>query len=177
MYIVYIWKEMKKTQVQTYCKKTQGLILWDAQHFLKGTEFLRFLLMSSEAAPWFPGSGLQGLPTAGASVSIKPPQCPQETSQSAHRVRGDFGSPLVPCRAPWAEPATHITLSWVMHEEGGQEVLWYDSYCSLETWAGRAISFPLYLFTSSLPVTVQGTSMFREMYLWKKKILPLKAAS
>lgn len=161
----------KKNQVQTYCKKTQGPILWDAQHFLKGTEFLGLLLTSAEAeaAPCVPGSGLQGLLMAGACISINSPQCPQETSRSAHGVRGDFGSPLVPCRAPRAESASHITLCWVMHEEGGQEVLWYDSYCSLETWAGRVISFPVYLFTSSFPVTVQGTSMFREMYLRKKK--------
>lgn len=68
-------------------KNPQGLILRHAQqHFLKGTEFLRFLLMSAEAAPCVPGSGLQGLLVAGASTSINPPQCPQETSLSAHGV-------------------------------------------------------------------------------------------
>lgn len=71
-------------------------------------------------------------------------------------------------RAPRAEPASHITPCWVM-QEGGQEVLCCDSYCALETWAGRVIPFPVYLFTSSFPVTVQGTSMFWKMYLWKKK--------
>lgn len=71
-------------------------------------------------------------------------------------------------RAPRAEPASHISLCWVMHEEGGQEVLCCDSYCALETWAGRVIPFPVYLSTSSFPVTVQSTSMFGKMYLWKK---------
>lgn len=78
-------------------------------------------------------------------------------------------------RAPRAEPArtepaSHICLCWVMHEEGGQEVLCCDSYCAPETWAGRVIPFPVCLFTPSFPVTVQGTSMFRKIYLWKKKI-------
>lgn len=71
-------------------------------------------------------------------------------------------------RAPRAEAASHISLCWVMHEEGGQEVLCCDSYCALETWAGRVIPLPVYLSTSSFPVTVQGTRMFRKMYLWKK---------
>lgn len=48
-------------------------------------------------------------------------------------------------------------------------MLWDDSYCVLETRAGRTISFSLYLFTSFFPVTVQGTTVFTEMYLWKKK--------
>ena len=152
-------------------KKYQGLILWDTQHLLRGTELLQFLLTSAEAARHVPGSDLQGLLVAGASISISSPQCLQETSQSAHGVRGDSASPLVPRRAPWAESASHIALCWVMHEEGGQEVLRDDSYCALETWAGRVVSFPVYLFTPSFPVTVQGTSMFREMYLWKKNDL------
>lgn len=61
-------------------------------------------------------------------------------------------------RAPRAEPASHITLCWVMHEEGGQEVPCCDSYCALETWTGRVIPFSRYLFTSSFPVTVQVCS-------------------
>lgn len=138
--------------------------------FSKSTEFLRFLLTSAEAeaAPCVPSLGLQGLLKAVASISINVPQCPQETSQSAHGVRADFGFLLARCRTPWAECASHITLCWVMHEEGGREVFWYDSYCALETWAGSVISLPVYLFTSSFQVTVPGTSMLTEMNLWKK---------
>lgn len=142
------------------------------QLFLGGTVFPRFLLLSADAeaktAPCVPGSGVQGLLTQEFPFP--------STLCSAHRRLLNLPTEwevilVLSCavRAPRAEPASHITLCWVMHEEGGQEVLCCDSYCALETWAGRVIPFPVYLFTSSFPVTVQDASMFGKMYFWKKK--------
>lgn len=154
MCMVYVWKEMNK-QVQAYGRKP-------------GTDSVRSPAFSPGCwAPRVPADGGSsssavsaslrpaGLLAAGASISITPLQCMQEASQSARGIRGD----LVLCLCHAGHPgqsAGHITLRWVTREEGGQEVLWDGSGCALETWAGRIVSFPVYFFTSSFPVTAQG---------------------
>lgn len=146
--------------------------MWDVQHFLKGTEFLRFLLTSAEAAPCVPGLGLQGLLLAGASISINALQRPQETSQSAHGARGDPSSPHAPRRAPRAEPASHISLCWASSAWGrraGGGVMWRDSFCAPETQAGSIISFAVYLFTSSFQKLYKALVCSEKFTSWKKK--------
>lgn len=145
--------------------------MWDVQHFLKGTEFLRFLLTSAEAAPCVPGLALQGLLLAGASISINALQRPQETSQSAHGARGDPSSPHAPRRAPRAEPASHISLCWASSAWGrraGGGVMWRDSFCAPETQAGSIISFAVYLFTSSFQKLYKALVCSEKFTSWKK---------
>lgn len=66
----------------------------------------------SKSSTLCPRLGRAGIADTGVSISINRPQCPQETSQPAHRMRGDFGSPLVlrghpeqslPVTSPFAE--------------------------------------------------------------------------
>lgn len=146
--------------------------MWDVQHFLKGTEFLRFLLTSAEAAPCVPGLGLQGLLLAGASISINALQRPQEASQSAHGARGDPSSPHAPHRAPRAEPASHSSLCWASSAWGrraGGGVMWRDSFCAPETQAGSIISFAVYLFTSSFQKLYKALVCSEKFTSWKKR--------
>lgn len=152
MYIVYVWKETKKPKYRLTAKNPQGLILWHAQqHFLKGTEFLRFLLMSAEAAPCVPGSGLQGLLVAGASISINPPQFPQETSLSAMEYEVILfsacamqGTPSRVCQSH------HPVLSYAGGRRAGGGVIW-QLLCTRDlSW--QTHFFPcvfIYIFLSS----------------------------
>lgn len=110
VYILYVWKELKKTPHKGLLQKNPkiptktplGTDSVKCSGFSKSTELLRFLLTSAgaEVAPHVPGLGLQGLLKAVASISINLSQCPQETSQSAHGVRADFGFLLVWCMTP-----------------------------------------------------------------------------
>lgn len=49
----------------------------------------------SKSSTLCPRLGCAGIADTGISISISALQCPQETPQPAHRMRGDFGSLLV----------------------------------------------------------------------------------
>lgn len=189
MHIVYVWKETKIPQVQARKKKkTNSTNKTSTKQ--ANTPQIRYWFREMPAF-----SGRYCVPQVSATVSRcrsrskSSTLCPRLVCRDCwHRSfhfhqpsavpTGDFSTcprnvrwfwfSACAGRAPRAEAASHISLCWVMHEEGGQEVLCCDSYCALETWAGRVIPLPVYLSTSSFPVTVQGTRMFRKMYLWKK---------
>lgn len=147
MYTVYVRKEMNK-QVQAYGRKP-------------GTDSVRSPAFSPRYwAPQVPADGGSsssavsaslrpaGLLAAGASTSITPLQSTQEASRSARGVRGDFGSPLVPCRAPWPVCwSHHPLLSYPWGRRAGGAVGWQPLCTGDLSWQNRF--FPcvfLYVF-------------------------------
>lgn len=164
MYIVYVWKETKNPRYRLTAKKTPGTDSATCPAaFPKRYWVPQVPANVSRSSTLCPGLRSAGIASGRSFHFHQPSTVPTGDFSICPWSMRWFCSLLVPCRAPRAESVSHITLCWVMQEEGGQEVVWYDSYCALETRAGRLISFPVYLFTSSFPVTVQGTSMFREM--------------
>lgn len=148
MCMVYVWKEMNK-QVQAYGRKP-------------GTESVRSPAFSPRCwAPRVPADGGSssamsaslrpaGLLAAGASISITPLQCMQEASQSVRGIRGDFGSLLVPCRAPWPVCwSHHPVLSSPWGRRAGGAVGWQRLCTGDLSWQNRFFPYVFfYIFLS-----------------------------